>query len=284
MLPKSYSLGFNYMSLTVIPPHSQTEITRWWDGAQLHWVVSVPSEVSEPWALWWIRRGSCCYEVRQERELQDRGWMHLASWEAAISWSPKGVCQHVVSLAQRGGFHLAGLLKAVCSGCEAYVQTEPVAALSEGRPVPLVSNILTMGPEADGSLSEIPSSLNFHQHSCRFLYVFGCWRDVLLNNSCPALLSILSSTGLSALFDLPGLWQSHHKEACVLNQWCISASQRMHMMEIPVIGYYWTSGSLGLGKRSSYESHCSKKSPFFVSLKSLIAMAALFRPQVWNHP
>lgn len=52
------------------------------------------------------------------------------------------------------------------------------------------------------------------------------------------------------------------------------------MMEIPVIGYYWTGGSLGLGKRSSYESHCSKKSPFFVPLQSLIAMAVLFRPQV----
>lgn len=34
---------------------------------------------SQPWALRWIRSGSCCYEVRQERELQDRGWMHLAS-------------------------------------------------------------------------------------------------------------------------------------------------------------------------------------------------------------
>lgn len=54
-------------------------------------------------------------------------------------------------------------------------------------------------------------------------------------------------------------------------------------MEIPVIGYYWTSGSLGLGKRSSYQSHCSKKSPFFVPPKPVIEMAVMFRPKFWDH-
>lgn len=57
----------------------------------------------------------------------------------------------------------------------------------------------------------------------------------------------------------------------------ICVSLRIRMMEIPVIGYYCTTGSKRLGKRSSYESHCSKKSPFYDPLKSLIAMAALFK-------
>ena len=114
--------------------------------------------------------------------------------------------------------------------------------------------------------------------------MFWCWHAVLLKNSCPALLSIPSFSKLSALFDLPGLWQSHNKETCNMNQWYISVSQRMQVMEIPVIGYYWTSGNLGLGKRSSYQSHCSKQTPFFVPLKPLIAMAVMFRPQFWDRP
>lgn len=114
--------------------------------------------------------------------------------------------------------------------------------------------------------------------------MFWCWCVVLLKNSCLSLLSISSCSKLSALFDLPGLWQSHNKETCNMNQWYISVSQRMQVMEITVIGYYWTSGSLGLEKRSSYQFHCSKKSPFFVSLKPLIAMAVTFGPQFWDHP
>lgn len=114
--------------------------------------------------------------------------------------------------------------------------------------------------------------------------MFWCWHVVLLKNSCPALLSIPSFNKLSARFDLPGLWQSHNKETCNMNQWYISVSQRMQAMEIPVIGCYWTSGNLGLGKRSSYQFHCSKQSPFFVPLKPLIAMAVTFGPQFWDHP
>lgn len=137
---------------------------------------------SQPWALRWIRSGSCCYEVRQERELQDRGWMHLASWEAAASWSPKVICQHV----GRGRFHLAGWLKAARSGCEAYVQTELVVALTEGRPVPLVSNILTMGPEADGSLWNTflvklsPTLMSFPLHVWVLTW---CFVEKFLSNS-----------------------------------------------------------------------------------------------------
>lgn len=114
--------------------------------------------------------------------------------------------------------------------------------------------------------------------------MFWCWHVVLSKNSCPALLSVPSFSKLSALFDLPGLWQSHNKETCNMNQWYIRVSQRMQVMEIPVIGYYWTGGNWGLGKRSSYQSHCSKESPFFVPLKPLIAMAVTFRPQFWDHP
>lgn len=114
--------------------------------------------------------------------------------------------------------------------------------------------------------------------------MFWCWHVVLLKNSCLSLLSISSFSKLSALFDLPGLWQSHNKETCNMNQWYISVSQGMQVMEITVIGYYWTSGSLGLEKRSSYQFHCSKKSPFFVPLKPLTAMAVTFGPQFWDHP
>lgn len=74
------------------------------------------------------------------------------------------------------------------------------------------------------------------------------------------------------------------QETCNMNQWYIRVSQRMQVMEIPVIGYYWTGGNWGLGKRSSYQSHRSKESPFFVPLKPLIAMAVTFRPQFWDHP
>lgn len=114
--------------------------------------------------------------------------------------------------------------------------------------------------------------------------MFWCWHVVLLKNSCLSLLSISSFSRLSALFDLPGLRPSHNKETCNMNQWYISVSQRMQVMEITVIGYYWTCGSLGLEKKSSYQLHCSKKSPFFVSLKPLIAMAVTFGPQFWDHP
>lgn len=114
--------------------------------------------------------------------------------------------------------------------------------------------------------------------------MFCCWHAVLLKNSCPALLRMPSFSKLPALFDLPGLWQLHNKETCDMNQRYTSVSQRMQVMEIPVIGYYWTSGNLGLGKRSSYQSRCSKQRPFFVPLKPLIAMAVMFRPQFWDHP
>lgn len=114
--------------------------------------------------------------------------------------------------------------------------------------------------------------------------MFWCWHVVLLKNSRLSLLSISSFSQLSALVDLPGLWQSHNRETCNMNQWYRSVSQRMQVMEITVIGYYWTSGSLGLEKRSSYQFHCSKKSPFFVPLKPLIAMAVTFGPQFWDHP
>lgn len=114
--------------------------------------------------------------------------------------------------------------------------------------------------------------------------MFWCWHFVLLKNSYLSLLSISSFSKLSALLDLPGLRQSHNKETCNMNQWYISVSQRTQVMEITVIGYYWTSGSLGLEKRSSYQFHCSKKSLFFVPLKPLIAMAATFGPQFWDYP
>jgi len=72
--------------------------------------------------------------------------------------------------------------------------------------------------EVDASVSEIPFSLNFHWHSYCFLQMFWCWHIVLLKNSCPALLSIPSSSKLSARFGLPGLWQSHNKETCNMNR------------------------------------------------------------------
>lgn len=74
---KAYSLGFKYIESNSHPTtksNGNNMVVRWGSVT-----LSGSSTFRGLTALWWIRSGSCCYEVRQERELQDRRWMHLAS-------------------------------------------------------------------------------------------------------------------------------------------------------------------------------------------------------------
>lgn len=185
---------------------------------------------------WWEVGAADLKRGEAEKRAAGRGTGSISpSWETDISPGSQRASANTLHLCLcKGGCHLADCLwsnmllvyvlrssssrlgwrETPCANwaCGGFVRRETRVACQR---VPVAVH----QSELDGSPFEIPSSLNFHWHSYCFLQMFWCWHDVLLKNSCPAQLTIPSFSKLSALFDLPGLWQSHHKETCNLIQW-----------------------------------------------------------------